>query len=117
MESFHRYDYVTCKCGEISISGGKDVLECSAKNWDNFLRIDDEGHTIVVKITQKNNAAEQKTTEEPSVQTYQEKLEMLDAMIKSIESLPETAMSLPINHYDFYSLMLLLSSILKTDLQ
>ena len=27
IESYHRYDEVSCKCGEINISGGNDVLE------------------------------------------------------------------------------------------
>jgi len=26
IESFHRHDFVTCKCGKISVDGGKDYL-------------------------------------------------------------------------------------------
>jgi hypothetical protein len=41
---------------------------------------------------------------------------MLDKMIEDIENLPEKAMLTPINHYDFCSLIILLSSIFKSDL-
>ncbi len=41
LESFHEFDYITCKCGEIAISGGNQKLECYANDWSNFLRVDD----------------------------------------------------------------------------
>lgn len=44
-----------------------------------------------------------------------EMLEMLDQMIKTIENLPQQAMTAPITHYDFLSALLLLSSILRED--
>lgn len=110
LESFHRYDYVTCACGEISIDGGNNIFKCSAKDFTNFMRVDDEGNEILVKLVEK---PEHKEPVEPGKPTRKEQIEMLDAMIKNIENLPQTAMSLPINHYDLYSFMLLISSILK----
>jgi len=112
LESFHRYDYVTCSCGEISIDGGKDLLHCSAKNFENFLRVDDEGNEIIVKV---KSVEEPKNEDpiEPSKPTRQEKIDMLEAMIKNIENLPQNAMHLPINHYDLYSFMVLIASIVK----
>src|SRR5271166_4679007 len=44
LESFHQHDYVTCTCGEISIDGGTSYWRCAAKNWENFLRLDDNGN-------------------------------------------------------------------------
>jgi hypothetical protein len=32
IESKHRHDYVTCKCGSVSVDGGKDYLKRSAKD-------------------------------------------------------------------------------------
>lgn len=37
IESRHRHDYVTCKCGNISVDGGKDYCRRSHKDgavWD-----------------------------------------------------------------------------------
>lgn len=33
IESKHRHDFVTCKCGAISVDGGKAYLKRSAR-WD-----------------------------------------------------------------------------------
>ena len=48
--------------------------------------------------------------------TKKELIELLDEMVANIENLPPHAMILPINHYDFCSLMILLSSIFRKDL-
>lgn len=108
LESFHRYDYVACKCGEISIDGGNDHLGCSAGDWKNFLRVDDEGNEVVVKTVDSEK------TQESQKLSLSEQIDMLDTMVKNLENLPKNAMSLPINHYDLYSFVLLISSILST---
>lgn len=115
IESFHRFDLVSCKCGEISISGGSDVLECSAKDFGNFLRIDDLGNEIIVKLVDKDSPKDQPNPE-TTKPTRKELIEMLEGMLKNIESLPQNAMSLPINHYDFYTHLLVVLAILKDDL-
>lgn len=116
IESTHQHDYVTCNCGEISVDGGNAYHRCRANNWENFLRVDDEGNIIIPKIVEK----EEKPKEEAlplisSKPSKQEMLEMLDEMIKRIQDLPMQAMYAPINHADFCSLLLLLSSILHAD--
>lgn len=111
LESFHRNDYVTCKCGEISIDGGLDELRTGARNWCNFIRVDDEGNEILVKV---KDSVEPIQSEEPPRISKPELLDMLDIMAKNIENLPPQALSLPINHYDFLSFMLLVSSILRS---
>lgn len=112
LESFHRHDYIVCKCGEISIDGGLDYLKCSAKNWQNFLRIDDEGNEIIIKVI--DQPEKEQAPEEIKKLTRLEQIEMLETMVKNIENLPKHVMDLPINHYDFYSYILLITSILKT---
>jgi hypothetical protein len=114
LESFHEFDYVTCKCGEISISGGSIRLECSAKDWKNFVRIDDQGNEISVKVLQQGEVNEQKD-EESQDMTRDEKIEMLETMVKNIESLPKAALLASINHYDLYSYLILVVSILKSE--
>jgi hypothetical protein len=43
-------------------------------------------------------------------------LNEIKEMIQSIEKLPPHAMIAPITHYDYWSMLLLLSAILKSDL-
>lgn len=112
LESFHQHDYVTCKCGEISVDGGQNYFKASAGDWKNFLRVDDEGNEILVKVVEETKE-EVPFIEEAPLPDKQDKLKMLDEMIKNIENLPQQAMILPVNHYDLLSALLLISSILK----
>lgn len=111
IESLHRYDEVSCKCGEISISGGNDLLLTAANNWVNFLRVDDQDNEISVKVVEKGKHATE-TDEPKALSTRSDKLAELKRMVENIERLPQSAMSAPIDHYSFYSLILLISSIL-----
>ncbi len=111
IESFHSTDYVMCNCGEIAVDGGSG-LKCYAKNWDNFLRLDDNGNEIIVT---SEETLPKSLLDNQSKPTKKELIDMLDEMVKNIERLPENAMSTPITHYDFVSLLLLLSSILRAD--
>lgn len=45
IESKHRHDFVTCKCGEISVDGGRDYFKRSARDLNNIIDtscVDDE---------------------------------------------------------------------------
>ena len=102
IESLSINDEVTCKCGQISVSGG-ELLGCAAINWGNFLRVDDEGNVIVPVVKEKAPV------------TKDDLLNALDEMIKRIEEMPSQAMIVAINHYDFVSLLILLSSIFRSE--
>jgi len=104
IESFHDTDYVMCSCGAISVDGGS-AMRCSAIKWENFVRVDDEGNEIVVKVQ-----GEESNVLKPSKKDL---LFMLDEMIKNIEHLPQHVMNSPISHYDYVSLLILLQSIFK----
>ncbi len=104
-------DRVICSCGEISVDGGLESYLCSANNFGNFLRVDDEGNEIIVKVQYDVMKSNKYNVKKPG---KKELIEMLDEMIKKIEDLPPQAMSVSITHYDFYSSLLLLSSILKS---
>lgn len=101
IESLNIHNTVTCKCGEISVSGGEQ-LGCAAIDWSHFLRVDDEGNVIVPTIQDKAPAV-----------TYDDLLNALDEMIKRIEDMPPNAMVVSINHYDHVSLLMLLSSLFR----
>jgi hypothetical protein len=119
IESFHPLDYVSCGCGEISVDGGA-AYKCSAKDWNNFLRIDDEGNEIIPIIKDESKPIDKWPEEHiPGIVyekvTKQEALKMLDDFRENIEKLPSIAMSQPITHYDFVSLLLLISSVLRAE--
>ena len=102
IESLNARDECACKCGQISVSGG-DRMGCAAVDWSNFLRVDDEGNTIVPQVQDK------------PLPTRQDFLDALDEMITRIEDMPQQAMIVSINHYDFVSLLILLSSIFRSE--
>jgi len=126
IESFYRDDYVTCECGEIAVEGGTDFYKVIARDFSNFLRIDDEGNEIVITVKEEiplklNQKQENKVVKntyddsiEPSKPNKEELLKMLDRFIESLEKLPTSAMSQPVTHYDLLSTLLLISSILRS---
>lgn len=117
IESFHRHDFVTCKCGEISVDGGDQYMKCSARDWRNFLRVDDQGNEIVVTVKDApdTDTGEKTLPEEKHKPTRFELLDMLSELIKNIESLPQGAMTTPVTHYDLLSSLMLLSEILRSE--
>lgn len=111
LESFHATDYVTCGCGEISIDGGAMYLKAAARDWANFMRIDDEGNEIIVKVQDASlPVKEMPSMNKPS---HDELMDVFRDMIERYENLPQAALISPITHYDLLSLMLLLNEILK----
>ena len=110
LESKAYRDYVICKCGEISIDGGPDELRCYANDWNNFLRIDDEGNEIIVKV--EDNVP--KTNPDVINKLSKEDLiKELDRLIESIEKLPIHVQQMPVSNADLSALLVVLSSILK----
>jgi hypothetical protein len=109
IESFHDTDYVICKCGHITVSGGQK-MECSAIDWANFLRVDDQGNVIIVHVKERDV----KPLDNGSKPSKEDLLKMLDEMIEGYEKLPDQAKYSPVNHYDMLSALLLVSSIFKS---
>lgn len=113
IESMHRTDYVECKCGEIGIDGGEYELKCFAKNFANFMRVDERGNEILVKVEGCKTIIEPENGYIKPIRP--ELLDMLDGMITTIEAMPPHAMLQPINHYDLVSALILVSAIFKAD--
>jgi hypothetical protein len=112
IESFHSTDYVMCQCGEISVYEG-DALKCAAKDYSNFIRVDENGNEIIVKVVDRESNTNPDTIAQSPKPTRTDMLDMLDEMIRNVEKMPSHALQQPINHYDYLSLMLLLSSLLR----
>jgi hypothetical protein len=117
IESFHRYDYVYCQCNEIGISGGSDEYHVAAKDFGNFLRIDDDGNEVKVLVKDKVEIVQLNTVADftrPKLSRF-ELLRMLDETRQKFESLPVEALYAPVSHADFCSLLLLLSAIFRSE--
>lgn len=123
LESYHRYDYVTCKCGEISIDGGNDYCNAAAKDWTNFLRIDDDGKEIPIKVIDKLSGEDTNTStplsdvkrlDMPKI-TRADKRQALNDMIQKYEQLPQNALIQPCTHYDVLSVLLMIKSLDEDD--
>jgi hypothetical protein len=114
IESFFYGDNVFCKCGEIAVMDGA-ALRTWANNYDNFLRVDDEGNGIIVKYETKDSSKENDDApaNPPKELTRNEMIQMLDELIKADENLPEQVQRAPITNYDLLRYMLLISNILK----
>lgn len=111
VESFLKEDYVECGCGEIAVDGGEYAFKAYAKHWENFIRIDDDACEILPKVIDKEEIEVKEENEK--CLSKSEMIDMLKEMVKSIEKLPDQAMTLPINHYDFYNALSLITAILK----
>lgn len=109
IESLHRTDYQICICNEISVYGGPDLMQCGAVDWSNFVRIDDLGNEICVKVDEKPL--------EKHIESKSDLLKVVDDLVKTIENLPAKALNSPITHYDYLSLLMLLSKVLRLDLE
>lgn len=130
IESKHSHDYVTCKCGEISIDGGPstgDGGSCwrgRAKDYRNFLSIDNEGRVIGVthiedepikSIEEKEDNKE--LQEEVFIPlTRAQKVDELKRLREYSEGLPPAAQYQFVTETDFQRLLLVLESILREDL-
>lgn len=50
IESKSLHDFVECPCKEIYVDGGNEHFRAGAIDWSNFLRVDDDGNEIEVKV-------------------------------------------------------------------
>lgn len=119
IESKHIHDYVTCKCGQISIDGGPQSKKDGAYwtraiDYANFVRIDDEGNDVPVTYIEKKKD-EVVIPEEFPPMTREQKLDELHRLTEFFDALPGHAKHQPVTQYEFQSLILLLESLLRED--
>jgi hypothetical protein len=100
IESFHSADYVGCQCGEIAIDGGDYRFKNYAKNWENFIRIDDLGNEIPIKIVDP----EKKETEEKKEENILS-LSTFFQMIENLNQLPEHVKDQAVTNRDLYHIL------------
>lgn len=121
IESLHRNDFVSCKCGEIAIDGGLDYLRSVARDYSNFLRVDDEGSERPVAYVNKNptdGQVDKVAEEEPKhVLSRADKMRELERFFdhENFDRLPDYQKYSFVTNAQFQSLGLLLISILRDD--
>lgn len=102
IESLTSQDHVVCSCGAIEVFGGQDKMGCVAKDWGDFLRVDDNGNEIKPKIVDGKPDKEQL-------------LSIMNEMISKIEEMPPMALSVSVNHYDLLSVLYWLRSMFSVE--
>lgn len=112
IESKEIHDYVSCACGEIAVDGGKECFRVTAKNWSNFLRIDDQGNIIKPKVLDASKPISEDDVYEP---TKKELLDLLADTCRNISDLPPSGLHSYVTHYDLLSVLTVLSAILQSD--
>lgn len=119
IESFHEHDRVECKCGEISISGGNTKYITAARDYANFLRVDENDNEIRVTVQDSPKEMPVLQPEQISAPVRQpsraEFINELQTMFNEIERLPQNAQFAPVTQYDHYRLIGLLLVILRLD--
>lgn len=100
IESHTAKDRVSCTCGEIEVDGGKENYICYAKDFKNFIRIDEEDVKIEVKVKEIDSTKA----------NFNNSKEALEEMIKSIENMPSNALITSATQYDLLGILYLLQS-------
>jgi hypothetical protein len=143
LESFVDGDLVQCNCREIAIDGGLQFLKTWAKDYANFLRVEEDGTEIAVTLRGKEEkdpfkgeytkikeekppveaipppvslnelGADKGTNESFFISSRQDKLNHLRQMIEEEETLASGVKTSPINRYDLVSYLLIIEAILK----
>ena len=114
LESVAFSDVVSCECGEISIWGGLQELKVMARDYKNFLRLDEKGNEIEVKVIDKPKEEEETVMNEekqPEL-TREQKIEMVDAMLKYYDDLPGHALLSSPTQYDMKAMFLMIRQVL-----
>ena len=66
-----------------------------------------------INDNKKNNDDQTHSDTDTKPLSKAQKLSLLDDMINSYNNLPQSALAMPVNHYDFCSLLILMRSLFK----
>ena len=109
IESYHQTDYITCKCGEIAISGGQYSLDVFYLNSQNFLRLDDNDKEFPIKVIEKT----EDNMNIPPKLSKDDLIEELGTLLKNMGERIEHGMLTPLTEYDLYHFVSLIYAILR----
>lgn len=110
IETFKKGDSVECICGEIGIDCRENQALISAREWKNFIRLDDMNQPMGAPQVKSSSEAE-----EPKRPGKEQLLDMLSMMIKNLEELPPKGLGSAVTHYDLLSSLLLIDALFRSD--
>lgn len=108
-----RNDYVTCKCGEIAVDGGQEYWRCAAKDWHNFLRIDDDGREVEIKVIEKEEPIPE-ALPQPKPKK-EEVIKLIREQIRICDLDNEARARQPLTNYDFGAILYLLLALAEAE--
>lgn len=111
IESFHPTDTVTCKCGQIYVTGGSS-MQCGAEDFSNFLIVDDNDQEHEVRAIDKDDKKEELPLND-SIPSKEDLIGMLQQIVSVYENLPDHAKQMPVTNYDMQSALALILCIFK----
>ena len=119
IESLKAEDAMECACGQISVYGGEELF-CSAVDWKNFVRVDDDNNEVIVKVEYSKKEADVKPLDIPEDEvkkpmTRKEMLGIVEDQLMNLDNLPAHAMQSPLTHYDYQSLLMMFASFLRLE--
>lgn len=113
-ESSSDHEVSSCTCQEIFVAHGQEMI-CGANEWENFIRIDDEGNEFVPKIMIESDISSE-CMEEADISPIKRKealLTIMKGMIDSFENLPSHALLTSVTQYDLRSALLTIYEIIR----
>lgn len=116
IESVNTHDYMTCKCGEISIDGGNSsgYWRSRAANPENLIRLNDDDTVFIPKPKEIEEEAPPPAPIKKT-RTRQDLLEELDEMTKHMDDLPPNALYAPLTHADLAMIINIIKLVLKAE--
>jgi hypothetical protein len=91
-------------------------MRCAAKDWSNFLRIDEQGKECKVSVKEGDDEPADKE-EGAYIESVEDVLKNIEHMMGILDGLPQNAMTQPLTHYDMYSMLLLMSAVIKLQIK
>lgn len=91
------------------------AMRSEAKDYENFLRVDDLGNEVVVRYKEQIDSNENIATDHDNGKgpTIEELIQAVDHSIEAIENLPDHAKYEPCNQYDICSILLTIKAVLR----
>jgi len=109
IESFALDDYVMCECEEIAISGGDQKFLAYAKDFKNFLRVDDNGNEIKTTFVDEQRIDLEKT----NTMSKEDLLLTLKQHIETYDQMPSHHLEKVVTKYELFQSLLVIYALLR----
>lgn len=106
IESFHATDHVMCKCGEVELNGG-DAMFARANDFNNFLRVDEQGNEVLVsyKRIDGEKEANDPVEQPPEYFTAEDHVKYLERLLELDEDFLDKGHNQPMSRVEVIQYM------------